>query len=388
MLRIKSDKIVTDGRLIDGYIYINGNAIVGVETQEYPADQSADYTGLYVSPGLIDVHTHGGGGYDFLDGSTLSVEAACGFHLAHGVTALAPTVSAAEISVMEQAAVAVAEVKEKRATPVSILGVHLEGPYLSSVQCGAQCPRFITEPKEKDYRRIVERLGPNILRWTYAPERDTGGTFCRFITRSGITASAGHTDAKYSDMMTAIQNGCTLITHLYSCTSTITRDHGFRSLGVVESAYLRDELAVELIGDGRHLPAELIQMVLKIKGSDNVLLVSDSLAITGTDAVKGRMGATDFIVEDGVCKLCDRSAFAGSIVTGDAILRFMTGKCGLSVPAAVRLMTETPAKQFKLKKGHIRAGYDADIIVFDNDINICVVYVGGSIYQYKRRVKS
>ena len=169
-----------------------------------------------------------------------------------------------------------------------------------------------------------------------------------------------------------------LITHLYSCTSTVTRDHGFRSLGVIESAFLRDELYVEIIADGKHLPPELVRMIVKIKGMDRVVLVTDSLDIAATDLTSGKFkGGSAFIVEDGVCKLPDRTAFAGSIATADRLIRVMRDECGFELVDAIRMMSATPASLLGVNKGSIKEGMDADIIIFDEGINVSDVFVGG-----------
>ena len=180
-------------------------------------------------------------------------------------------------------------------------------------------------------------------------------------------------------MELAIENGCNLITHLYSCTSTVTRDHGFRNLGVIESAYLRDELYVEIIADGKHLPPDLIKLIIKIKGVDKVALITDSLEIADTDITAGVMSGTEFIVEDGVCKLKDRSAFAGSVATADKLIQTLVKDCDYSMPTAVKMLTEVPGKILNLKKGKIEKGYDADIIVFDDDINIKNIFIKGNL---------
>ena len=203
------------------------------------------------------------------------------------------------------------------------------------------------------------------------------GKFCKYLTTNGIIASAGHTDATYEDMKVTINNGCNLITHLYSCTSTVTRDHGFRNLGVIETAFLRDELFVEIIADGKYLPPDLIKMIVKIKGIDKVALITDSLEIAGTDIKEGVMSGTPFIVEDGVCKLKDRSAFAGSVATANGLIRVMVNDCGYSIPEAVYMMTAVPAKISGLNKGELRVGFDADVIAFDDDINVSDVFIMG-----------
>ena len=175
----------------------------------------------------------------------------------------------------------------------------------------------------------------------------------------------------------AIDNGASLITHLYSCTSTITREYGFRSLGVIESAFLRDELYVEIIADGKHLPPELIKMIVKIKGKDKVALITDSLEIAGTDITEGEMSGTPFIVEDGVCKLKDRSAFAGSVATADRLIRVMVEECCFAVAEAAEMLTKVPAEILGVNKGRIVEGYDADLVVFDENITVTDVFVNG-----------
>ncbi len=376
-MKIKSDKIIISEKLFDGYLYTTDGKITAVTTEDLPCAESYDLTGKYVSAGFIDMHTHGAGGYAFMNSETEDVINGCNYHLAHGTTSIVPTISAGEFATMKTAVVRIDEAKKSGKAKGNILGAHLEGPYLSAKQAGAQCPAFITPPQKEDYESLVEEYGQSIVRWTYAPEHDEKGKFCKYLTERGIVASAGHTDAKYEDMKVAIENGCNLVTHLYSCTSTVTRDHGFRSLGVIESAYLRDELYVEIIADGKHLPPDLVKTIVKIKGADKVALITDSLEIAGTDIKEGVMSGTEFIVEDGVCKLKDRSAFAGSVATADRLIRVMTKECGFSLPQAVRMMTEVPAEILKINKGKLEKGYDADIVAFDEEICVSDIFVNG-----------
>ncbi|MBQ8875980.1 MAG: N-acetylglucosamine-6-phosphate deacetylase [Clostridia bacterium] len=377
MMQIKSDKIIVGESLFDGYVYVENGKIAEISAVDRPADERYDFTGKYVSAGFIDMHTHGAGGHAFMNSEVSDVIEGCNYHLAHGTTSIVPTISAGAFETMKKAVVNIDKAKKSGKAKGNILGAHLEGPYLSAKQCGAQCPAFITPPNKADYESLLEAYGDSVIRWTYAPENDKDGEFCRYLTERGVIASAGHTDAKYADMAVAIDNGCNLITHLYSCTSTVTRDHGFRSLGVIESAYLRDELCVEIIADGKHLPCELIKMIIKIKGTDRVALITDSLEIAGTDVKEGVMSGTEFIVEDGVCKLKDRSAFAGSVATADVLVRTLVYGCGVSVPTAVKMLTEVPAKILGINKGALAAGKDGDIIVFDDEISVSDVFVGG-----------
>ena len=377
MIKIKSDKIIVGDTLFDGYLYAENGVICEISTRDKPAEIFYDFTGKYLSAGFIDMHTHGAGGHAFMNSDVQDVIDGCNYHLQHGTTSILPTISAGTFSTMKEAAIHIDEAKKSGKVYARIVGAHLEGPYLSAKQCGAQCPAFITPPIEEDYKPFIEEYGDAIARWTYAPEYDENGEFCKFLTARGIIASAGHTDAKYQDMQVAIENGCNLITHLYSCTSTVTRDHGFRSLGVIESAYLRDELYVEIIADGKHLPPDLIKMIIKIKGDDKVALITDSLEIAGTDVTEGEMSGTQFIVEDGVCKLKDRSAFAGSVATADVLIRTLVKECGLSIPKAVKMLTKTPAAILKLNSGVLEVGKLADLVVFDDEIVVSDVFVGG-----------
>jgi N-acetylglucosamine-6-phosphate deacetylase len=193
----------------------------------------------------------------------------------------------------------------------------------------------------------------------------------------GILPSAGHSDATYEELAPAVDAGCRLVTHLYSATSTVTRQLGYRHLGVIETAYLRDDMAVEIIADGHHLPPELIRLIVKIKGADRVAAVTDSLYPAGTDIKEGITDGVAFIVEDGVCRLPDRSAFAGSIATADRLLQVLHRDCGFSLPEAVKMLTAVPARIMGLEAGKIEAGLLADIVVLEEALTARHVFVGG-----------
>ncbi len=380
MERIKSDRIICGNQLFSGYVYFSDGKITDVSSQELDVQKEYDATGLYVSPGFIDTHTHGGGGFDF-SGSVTDVVQAANFHLKHGTTTIFPTFSTAPFPQISRAVANVAQVMEQKLALPNIPGAHIEGPYLSTAQTGAQKGGHITPPVQEDYESLVQSYGKAIARWTYAPENDADQAFCRYLAAHGILPSAGHTDAVYGDMRQAMDAGCRLVTHLYSCTSTVTRDHGFRRLGVIETAWLEDELYVELIADGKHLPPELLRMIHKIKGSDRILLCTDSLAMAGLNQLPEDFENDEYIIEDGVCKLKDRSAFSGSIATTDRLIRVLVNEVGIPLPEAVKMLTQIPARLLGLNKGSLTPGADADILIFDASIQMHDLFVMGKHFS-------
>lgn len=374
-VKIKSDKIVTPDSIFDGYVYCENGVITDVTAEDKPADEILDFTGKYVSPGFIDIHTHGGDGCEFV-GTSEDIVKAANFHYSHGTTTIFPTFSAADLN--EVFSPALENCKRAINDPAllpHIGGVHLEGPYLSRKQVGGQCADFITSPKKEDYEPFFEKYGDIVARVTYAPENDAESEFLVTLLKYGIVPSVGHSDATYDEILPAYEKGLRLVTHLYSCTSTITRTGGFRKLGIIETAYLLDDMYTEIIADGKHLPPELIRLILKIKGRDRVCLITDSLAVAGLSVKQGvTLGNVEYVIEDGVCKLKDRSAFAGSIATADRLVRTLTLDVGVSVCDAVYMMTAVPARIMGLSsKGKILKGLDADFAVFDENIKIVKV---------------
>lgn len=364
-------KIITGGKILEGYeADCEDGKILAVNPQQMQTNAAVDLAGAYLAPGFIDLHCHGAGGYEFIDGTRESFIKACEIHASHGTKTLYPTISACDFDTMYRAL----EAAEKAIPdcPLCIPGIHLEGPYLAPEMCGAQDTSFITPPVEKDYTALIKRFKHLIARWTYAPERDDG-SFLQTLNEHNIVASIGHSAAEYETVKFASEHGCNLITHLYSCTSTITRHGGFRHLGIIETAYLLDEIYVEAIADGCHLPPELMRLIVKLKGSDKVCLITDAIRHAGLTKIENTLGGTEnvpYIIEDGVAKLADRSAFAGSIATTDVLLK-RTVSAGIPLADTVKMLTEVPAKVMGLStKGKIEPGYDADFTIFDEKFNI------------------
>jgi len=372
--RIINGKVLIDGQFRETELYFDGKTIIGTG-KDLPFDRTIDAKGNYVTAGFVDLHCHGGGGGDFADGDPESVKKATLTHLKHGTTTLFPTISARDFETLERAVAVLDEVKDQYP---SLAGTHLEGPYFSPAQLGAQNANAIKRPSPEEFGRVLEQH--KIARWDYAPDVDEDHVFLNALKKAGVVASAAHTDATCTQMEDAADNGCNLITHLYSCTSTIRREFGFRIAGVTEAAYLRDDINAELIADGCHLPNTLLRLAYKLKGPDKLALVTDAMRATGA-AVEGlcEIAGNPCIIEDGVAKLPDRSAFAGSIATADRLVRTCVG-AGIPLTDCVKMLTETPAKIMGLaNKGRLNPDCDADIVIFDEGIQIKTVILQGEI---------
>lgn len=373
MKKIITDcRIITDGKILDGTdIVVEDKKITALVPKGSVSGEKISLGGNFISAGFIDIHCHGGDGAEFIDGTVKAVKRACAIHKKHGTRVIYPTLSASDTATVVKALEAIEKAADE--SEIIIVGVHLEGPYLSAQMCGGQDTDSVCAPDENEYKMLFERFGSLIKRWTYAPENDDG-KFVKFLKENGIVPSMGHTAAEYCHVKAAFDGGCELVTHLYSCTSTVTRKGGFRSLGVIESAFLIKDMFVEAIADGKHLPPELLKMIVSIKGAGRVCLITDAIRPGGLGEEFDGKEYTDcpvpFVIEDGVAKLIDRSAFAGSIATADILLKTAVS-AGISLPDSVRMLTETPAKAMSLESfGRIADGYNAVFTVFDENLNI------------------
>ena len=384
-LTVKSDAIILPSGLYDGYIVAEKGKISAI-TKELPATKGEylDATGYYVSPGFIDMHTHGGGGHDFMDGDVNCITEAAMAHMRHGTTTIVPSSVACGLDELCTFLDNFVEAQQVLKDGPCLWGVHLEGPYFNKAQAGAQDPRYIKNPLPSEYESIVTHGKGTIIRWSIAPELDGALEMGDYLAARGILPSIGHSDAEYAEVLAARNHHYTLVTHLYSGMSTIVRKGGYRKLGVIESAYLIDDMDVEIIADGHHLPAELLQFIYKFKGADRIALITDSMRAAGMPDGESILGSLKngqkVIVEDGVAKLMDRSAFAGSVATADRLVRVMHKQAGVDIVNAIKMLTSTPARILGAKqKGAIATHKDCDLVVFDSDINIKAVITGGKI---------
>lgn len=346
------------------------------------ADIVIDLKNQYLSPGFIDIHTHGAGGADFMDQTLESMYHACYTHMKHGTTSIVPTtLTSTRESLKEFLDFFDGVELEKEGMP-NILGLHLEGPYFAESQKGAQDPKYLRNPDPSEYMEALTSSN-RILRWSFAIELPGSEDFLRELRKKKIVSSLAHSDATCKEVMRAYENGVSALTHFYSCMTGVHRKNAFRVAGAIEAGYLIDDLFVEVIADGCHLPAELLKLIVKVKGADRICLVTDSMRAAGMPDGEYLLGSLSSgqrcIVEDGVAKLPDRTAFAGSVATTDRLVKTMRALTDTPLHEVVKMASLSPAKLLKIedKKGSICVGKDADLIVFDEEITIKKVMVRG-----------
>ena len=386
-LKIFNGRIISPHRVIpNGTVVVTGETITAIleDDVDVPGAVEIDAQGNYISPGFIDIHVHGGGGHDFMDCNETAFLKIAETHARHGTTAMVPTTLSCERDELITTLELYKKAEKKNISGAQFLGMHIEGPYFAMNQRGAQDPRYIRNPDPEEYKGIIAQTDV-IKRWSAAPELKGALEFARYLKANDILPALAHTDATYEEVVKGYENGYVLATHLYSAMSTITRRNAYRYAGAIEAAFLIDEMDVELIADGRHVPAPLLQLALKIKGPSRIALITDAMRGAGMPEGEYILGNKNSglkaIVEDGVAKLPDRSSFAGSVATTDRLVWTMINMANVSVTDAVRMMSHTPARIMKVadRKGSLAVGKDADIVIFDEDVNIRSTIIKGNL---------
>ncbi|MCD7852193.1 MAG: N-acetylglucosamine-6-phosphate deacetylase [Parabacteroides sp.] len=390
--------ILINGRLLlpdeiweHGYVVIEDGKIAALgkgDPEEPLSGEVIDARSYYVSPGFIDLHTHGAGGADFMDATVDAYLTIAETHARYGTTALLPTTLTCPDEELFHMFDIYREAKARNTKGAQFLGIHLEGPYFAYSQRGAQDSANLKQPVPEHYGKILE-ASDDIVRWSIAPELPGALELGRLLSRRKILPSVGHTDAVCEEVMEAFEAGYSLMTHLYSGMQGVTRRNAYRYAGAVEAAFLLDGMGVEIIADGVHLPKSLLQLIYKFKGADRIALITDSMRATGMPEGAYKLGSLKegqtVVVEDGVAKLPDRSAFAGSVATADRLVRTMVETAGVPLTDAVKMMTATPARILGVsdRKGSLETGKDADIILFDDHIRVARTLIDGKTVACK-----
>ena len=369
----KGDIRIADGKIVE----IGENLSPNAGENVYDAD------GKYVTAGFVDIHTHGGYGADFMDCTIDAYETALSYHLDNGTTTVVPTSCTAPKQQIVDFLQFSKEYMQERRAGAKVVGVHLEGPFLSVKNRGAQKLEELASPAKDDYSYMLD-FADVIKTVTISPELDGADTMAKALTEKGIMVSGGHDDGIYPEFMPAIENGMRHVTHIYCAMSDLRFKDGVRNVGLREYALIDDNVTAEMIADNKHVPPQLAKMIVRSKGADKVCVVSDSLRCAGmpNDGKLYQLGSGETAqlvrVNDGVATLADGSKFAGSITSVRQMVKNLIN-AGIPVCDAVKMGTLTPATIIgeDATIGSIAIGKCADLCVLNDEFEIESVILDG-----------
>lgn len=393
---LKNGNVVTTYEILKNTdVCIEKGMISGIGTFDPIADETVvDATGLYVCPGFVDIHTHGGFGGDFMDATEDAFAAACAFHAQNGTTALLATSVTAPVDQITDMLDTLRKFQQKQRTAVlnrapvtRVLGAHIEGPYISYKNKGAQHESYLRVPARDDYSFLMENRDV-VKTVTIAPELDGAAKMAADLTACGIKVCGGHDDGRRDLILPVIDAGLSHCTHLWCAMSTVAMREGVRSVGLVELGLVDDRLTVELIADNHHITPDMVRLVYRCKGADKICVVSDCLRAGGkpADGTLYTLGtvkdpnAQKFIVSDGVARLPDGSRYAGSIQPVSQMVRNLICDCGIPIVDAVRMGSHTPAKIIGVQNelGSVSVGKRADFCLMDTGFKVVQTFIDGN----------
>ncbi|WP_069998344.1 N-acetylglucosamine-6-phosphate deacetylase [Cellulosilyticum sp. I15G10I2] len=372
---IKNCKIIYTDRIEDGSVLLKNGKIAKVNPELTTYDEVIDAKGLYLSPGFIDVHIHGAGGHDTMEGTYHSLNEISKAIVKHGTTSFLATTMTCPTEEIKQAVYAVYDAMLRGTKGANILGIHLEGPFISPFMIGAQNPLYLQKPSIEAFENIVGPYRSIIKSVTLAPEIEGADELIRFLSQHQIVASIGHSKATYREAMHGINEGMSHITHLYNAMTGLHH----RDAGVIGAAFLSDVTA-ETICDGIHIDYPALCIAFKQKSIDNILLVSDAMMACCMPPGSYVLGGQNVIAKDGSVHL-ENGALAGSVLTLNKAIKNVWTHTNYTLFEVVQMATYNPAKHAQVhdKKGLIAEGFDADLVLFDENIEVQTVIVGGNI---------
>lgn len=376
---IKNGKVVTKEKILSGFdIKCENGKITEIAENLPPCDDTLFADGMFVLPGLVDIHTHGGFGADFMDATKEAFDTALSFHMQNGTTSVLASSVTAPVESIEKMLCATRGYMKKSGGVCRVLGAHIEGPFISYKNKGAQKAEYLKIPSKDGYSFITDNADI-IKNVTIASELDGAAKMTKKLTSLGITVSCGHDDGNLLTLLPCIDAGMTNCTH-WSCamSSAAVRD-GVRNVGLTELALIDERLTLELLADNHHLPPEMVKLAYKCRGADKLCIVSDCLRAGGMprdgrvySLGAGAEGETSrFIVSDGVARLTDGTRFAGSIQPLGQMIRNLVFDCNIPLVDAVKAASANPAKIIGEDGfvGSIEKGKAADFYICDAALN-------------------
>lgn len=365
----------------DKALVIEDGKILGVaEVDALGSDvQRIDAGGRLITPGLVDLHTHGALGHTFNEPTAEAFQTITAENVRRGVTSLLATLATAPIAELCRCLEFCRQWMAEPRDGAQVVGAHLESPYISMAQRGALDPQNVRTPDDGTPDRLLEHH--DVLRiFVLAPELPGALDLVAKLARLGIVPAAGHTSAKEEQVLAAMRAGLRHVTHIWSAMSSTVREGPWRKPGLLEAALVFEGLTVEMIADNRHLPPTLMKLAYKCIGADRLCVISDATSGAGLpESARFRMGGMEYEVHDGVGMMFDRSCFAGSTTLVSQMVPILVEAVGIPLAEAVRMASLTPARVIGLddRKGSLEAGRDADIAIFDDDFTCWRTMIGG-----------
>ncbi|MCP2239223.1 N-acetylglucosamine-6-phosphate deacetylase [Thermoanaerobacterium thermosaccharolyticum] len=376
---IINGRLLLDNNIVDGKdLLIEDNKIAAIG-KGLSGDNVIDADGNYVSPGFIDIHIHGSAGFDTMDGTFDAINAISKSIAKRGTTSFLPTTMTEDKNKIKNAIKNVYENKN-RVEGAEILGIHMEGPFINPKQKGAQDEKFILKPTIDNFFELGGDYIDIVKLVTIAPEIDGSLELIKFLKEKGIIVSVGHTDSTYDEVVAGFKAGITHATHVFNA----MRGFHHREVGTLGAIFDLD-ISAELIADGIHSVFPAIRTLLKLKGKDNTNLITDAMMAANLSDGVYQLGGQDVYVKNGAARL-KSGVLAGSTLTLDKAVKNILTNTDLSLYESVALASYNSAKVIGVqdRKGLIKEGYDADIIIFDDDIDIKKTIVGGKIVYEKK----
>ncbi|WNR43376.1 N-acetylglucosamine-6-phosphate deacetylase [Paenibacillus roseipurpureus] len=383
-LLITGAKIVTEQGVIengvvhalDGILTYVGEASGWQADSVGPQAAHIHADGKWLLPGFIDVHVHGGNGADFMDSNSKTLDTITRFHASHGTTSMLATTMTATREAIDRVLGEVQSYMERPMPYAQLLGVHLEGPFISPKWAGAQDPKLMVTPQLDWLQDWHERFPQLMKQLTLAPEREGGLEMIAWLRDHGIVAACGHTDATYADIQSAVIAGLSHAVHTYNAMKPLHH----REPGTVGAVLTDARISGEIIADGIHVHPAAIKLLTMVKQPHGLLLITDAMSAAGLGDGQYELGGQAVTVQSGVARLTEGGALAGSTLTMIEALRFMVREVGVSVADASRYASGNPARLLGLEATHgsLAAGKQADLLLVSQELELEQVWVRGT----------
>ena len=376
---LKNAKLVLENKLINGSILIFENKIEKIFTDndnlsEFTFDEVIDLEGKYLGPAFIDVHTHGADGSDAMDGSEEALRKISSYLVQEGTANFLATTLTSSKEILKDILKVVANLQNKNIEGANIFGVHMEGPYFSPVCKGAQNDKYMKSARISEIEEYLSVKEGLVKLFSISPHNQENLEAIKYLVDKGVITSVGHSAASYEDVMRAVDYGLSHATHTFNG----MKEFAHREPGVVGAVFNSDNIIAEILFDKIHVHPEAVRTLIKIKGVDKVVCITDSMSATGLAEGKYKLGELDVNVKDGQARLVSNNALAGSVLRMDIAFKNLI-ELGYSVTDAFKMTSTNAAKEFKLNTGILKEDKDADLVVLDKDYKVCMTVVKGKI---------